>query len=102
MPKIKYARDLKCTDCKESADVFFPCVYPDIPAYPYCHACAEKRKEKLMLELFKVHERMNPPKKIKRYICDRCGHIQEGTHVPYRCEKCLYTNQCKRYWAVQK
>ena len=36
------AKDCKCSRCGKQAVAFYPCVDPDIPAYPYCADCLEK------------------------------------------------------------
>lgn len=46
-----YAKDYKCVDCGKQAEVFFPICDPDIPSYPYCRECVDKRKKELMLKL---------------------------------------------------
>ena len=48
---MKHAKDYKCSDCGKQAEVFFPCVDPDIPSYPYCKKCANERKMKLIMKL---------------------------------------------------
>lgn len=48
---IRHARDEKCSDCGEPAEVYWPVVDPDIPSYPYCRECAEKRKTELLIRL---------------------------------------------------
>lgn len=53
---VKHAKDFNCTDCGKQAEVLFPVVDPDIPAYPYCIKCAEKRKLKLLDKILKIFE----------------------------------------------
>ena len=50
------ASDLKCSDCKNQAEVFFPVFDPDIPSYPYCRECVEKRRIKLIIDLSKLDD----------------------------------------------
>jgi len=49
-----YAKDYKCDDCGKQADVWFPIFDPDIPSYPYCKKCAEKRRMDLLIRLSKI------------------------------------------------
>lgn len=49
-----YAKDCKCVDCDKQAVAFWPMADPDIPHYPYCRECLDRRKEKLMYELLKI------------------------------------------------
>jgi len=42
---------VKCSDCKNPATCYFPCIDIDIPSYPYCDKCGEKRKIKLQMKL---------------------------------------------------
>lgn len=48
------AEDCKCANCKKQAVAFFPVCDPDIPSYPYCRKCLDKKKESLLKELMKV------------------------------------------------
>lgn len=57
--KITYAKDCKCSDCGKRAVAFWPVCDPDIPSYPYCRKCLDKRKDALMLELFEIDNKFN-------------------------------------------
>lgn len=45
---MRYAKDEKCCECGKQASKFFPCVDPDIPAYPYCLECLNKAQVRLL------------------------------------------------------
>ena len=45
---IVKAEDCDCEDCGKKAEVFFPVFDPDIPSYPYCRECVEKRRIELL------------------------------------------------------
>lgn len=49
--KIK-ASDYKCCVCGKQAEVWYPCIDPDIPPHPYCRKCAEKAHYELLFSLF--------------------------------------------------
>lgn len=51
---MRYAKDEKCDDCGKQAVAFFPMSDPDIPFYPYCRECLDKRKDRLLQELLKI------------------------------------------------
>lgn len=42
------AKDHECVECGERAVVFFPAFDPDIPSYPYCRKCVDKKKIELL------------------------------------------------------
>lgn len=50
--KVK-ASDYKCVECGKQAEVWYPIVDPDIPAYPYCRKCAKKARQKLLLRILR-------------------------------------------------
>lgn len=51
--KVTLASDHKCIVCGKQAVSFWPCIDPDIPAYPYCSQCLDKERHKAMIELMK-------------------------------------------------
>jgi len=55
--KKVYAKDYKCVVCGKQAEVFWPCVDPDIPAHPYCKKCVAKEQIKLLAELDKIDKK---------------------------------------------
>ena len=57
--KIIHAKDFKCVVCGKQAEVFWPCLDPDIPAHPYCRECLGKEQAKLFIELNKIDEKYN-------------------------------------------
>lgn len=36
---------------KVPGEVFWPCIDPDIPSYPYCKRCKDKLQMKLFIEM---------------------------------------------------
>ena len=60
--KIIHAKDCKCVVCGKQAEVFWPCVDPDIPANPYCRECLKKEQAKLLIELHNIDEKYNKQK----------------------------------------
>lgn len=53
MGKEILAKDCKCVECGKQAEVFWPCIDPDIPSHPYCRECVDKAKLSLIKRLFK-------------------------------------------------
>ena len=46
------AEDCKCCVCGKQAVAFWPVIDPDIPADPYCRACLDKAKIRLLIDTF--------------------------------------------------
>ena len=63
--KIIHAKDFKCVVCGKQAEVFWPCLDPDIPAHPYCRECLGEEQAKLFIELNKIDEKYNNKNKLK-------------------------------------
>lgn len=57
-----YAKDYKCVNCGKQAEVFYPVFDPDIPSYPYCRECAEKERNKLLVELLIIDKKWKKKK----------------------------------------
>lgn len=54
------ASDCKCVECGKTAVAFWPCIDPDIPAYPYCRECLDKAKCEAMMQILGI---MTPKRK---------------------------------------
>ena len=63
--KIIHAKDFKCVVCGKQAEVFWPCLDPDIPTHPYCRKCLTKEQAKLLIELNKIDEKYNNKNNLK-------------------------------------
>ena len=63
--KIIHAKDFKCVVCGKQAEVFWPCIDPDIPAHPYCRECLGKEQAKLFIELNKIDEKYTNKNNLK-------------------------------------
>jgi hypothetical protein len=48
---MRYAKDYKCCVCGKQAEVFWPCVDPDIESSPYCKKCSRDQHIKLMVAM---------------------------------------------------
>jgi len=44
VPKLKYAKDFKCSNCNKQAVAFFGLADPDVEQYPYCKDCIDEMK----------------------------------------------------------
>lgn len=60
---LSFARDCKCAECGKDAVAFWPCIDPDIPAHPYCQACLDKARIKMMVELTEADRKRKTKKK---------------------------------------
>lgn len=45
------ASDCKCVEGGETAVAFWPCIDPDIPAYPYCRECLDTAKHGVIMQM---------------------------------------------------
>lgn len=60
------ASDCKCIECGKTAVAFWPCIDPDIPAYPYCRDCLDKAKYEAMMQILGIPKTKNNDRRRKK------------------------------------
>jgi len=65
-----FAKDYYCVECyrkdkKVPGEVFWPCIDPDIPSYPYCKPCKDNLQMKLLIEMSEMDYKESNPKTLK-------------------------------------
>ncbi len=59
MLKEIYAKDYKCCVCGKQAEVFLPCIDPDIKEHPYCKNCQKESEIGLLIKLGELEKNVH-------------------------------------------